>query len=142
MFVYLRVLFWEFPHFFKAPSYISEVFYVAWYAENRKKSLYCMEISLPIDFPGRRNLFQKTYQFKRTTRQCLYIFDLSERIFENFPNSCFITSHLLWQVSHDTLQSSKFFEAKAVFLRHFKIHQIYLCQWFSKNHIPLFNSIC
>ena len=42
--------------FFKTPRY--KVFYVAWYTENTKKSLYCMEISLPIDFPDHSNLFQ------------------------------------------------------------------------------------
>ena len=49
-----------------------------------------------------------------TSRQCLHISNLSEQIFENFPNSCFISSHLLEQALYDNLLSSKFFEAKAI----------------------------
>ena len=49
-----------------------------------------------------------------TSRQCLHISNLSKQIFENFPNSCFISSHLLEQVLYDNLLSSKFFEAKAI----------------------------
>ena len=62
-----------------------------------------IEISLPIAFPDHH-----------TTRQCLHIYELSEQIFENFPNSCFISSHLLEQDSYDNLLSSKCFEAKAI----------------------------
>ena len=46
--------------------------------------------------------------------QCLHITELSEQISEKFLNSCFISSHLLWQVSCDNLLPSKFFEAKSI----------------------------
>ena len=65
----------------------------------------------------------------------------SEQIFQNFLNSCLISSYLLEQVSYDTVsycpQNVLKRKLSQDFLWHLKSHQIYFCQWFSKNH-PIF----
>ena len=79
------------------------------------KSL-CIVWKWAYPFPSLTAVTQSFNKFTSLSapRQCLNIFDLSEQIFDNFPNSCFISSHMLWQVSHDNLLSSKCFEAKTI----------------------------
>ena len=59
------------------------------------------------------SLVAATQTFKKlinlsTPCQCLHISHLSEQILENFPNSCFISSHLLEKVSYENFLSRSY----------------------------------
>ena len=134
IFVNLRVLFWELPHFLKIARCISDACCLisikqeGLVALHGKKPCHCFPWS-----------FNKLINWN-TWRQFLHISDLSEQVFENYLNSWLINSHLLQQVLCDNFLYSKCFEAKDI-LRYLKIHQIGFCSDFQKS-TPIFNNVC
>ena len=124
--------------FFKIPR--SEVIYAA---DVQKTRSLCIAWKWSFPLPSLTTATQPCNKVINlsTPRQCLHVSDFLEQIFQTFPNSCFISSHLL---EHDNLLSSNYFEAKAIwrlFIASENPSNWFMSVIFIKS-IPFFNSIC